>query len=531
MKILKFRSVRFTFYVTVLFAFITVYMMNALSMIVVDNMNTLIKNIIFLFFIYVLNHILYYFKLYFIQISTYYLNRFLGENISNHYKKMKYYEFTEKTSGERGSLYLNDRPKVIVLCFNKLVDIVYYVCILFFVSYMLFRINYVIFAITTVLIVLMFLVPKFFSKGLNKAINESQVIREKFLGRITEMMSTFFVFLSTSSGDKFIERNNFIDEEYSDGITKVEIFAAKMSAILNYASAVIVLIDLGIASVLVIQGKLQSGVLLSILGLIPLIGEASQVLFTNITFYKSGISFYNQKFGDIEITYSKEFTTPFLFKRRADNSLRISPISKNINIIKTESLIMNLKDKDISIKDIIIESGKKYLLIGESGTGKSMLLKTILGANSSYEGSIIIDGEVKSKEEELYDKIAYLGQEANLFRGTIKENICIGNDNADCVGLLKKVGLEYDLNYVVEENGRNFSDGQKQRIALARTLALSKNILFLDEITSNLDKNTADAVEKLIFESEYTIVYVTHKINDYVVEKADEIINLSENNS
>lgn len=529
MKIFKFRSVRFTFYITIFYAFISVYMMNALSMIVVDNIDTLIKNIIFLFIIYIVNHILYYLKLYGLQISTYYLSRFLGENISNHYKNMKYNDFIEKTSGERSSLYLNDRPKVIVLCFNKLVDIVYYICILFFVSVMLFKINYLIFVITTGLIILMFLIPKFFSKGLSSAINEAQNVREKFLGRITEMMSTFFVFFATSSGDKFIEKSNLVDEEYSDGITKVEIFAAKMSVALNYACAVLVLIDLGIASVLVIQGKLHSGVLLSILGLIPLIGEASQVLFTNIAFYKSGINFYKQKFGDIDNIYPKELTKPFLFKHKVESSVKIRPIIKNIDKIKTESLTINFKDKKIGIKDIEIENGKKYLLIGESGTGKSALLKTILGAYSDYEGNIIVDGELKLKEKELYDKIAYLGQDSNLFKGTIKENICIGNDEADCVGLLKRVGLEeYGPDYKVDENGRNFSDGQKQRIALARTLALSRNILFLDEITSNLDKNTADSIEKFIFESNYTIIYVTHKINDYVTEKADEIINLSE---
>lgn len=192
-----------------------------------------------------------------------------------------------------------------------------------------------------------------------------------------------------------------------------------------------------------------------------------------------------------------------------------------------ENLKILYENKEIAVKDIRFQKGKKYVLTGESGCGKSSLLKVILGEVEDYEGEVLIDGVAKNKGDTLYDTIAYMSQDSFLFKESMAENIKTGNDSAKVEELLERVGMqELGGEYPIEENGKNLSGGQKQRIAFARTLALSKKVLFMDEATANLDANTARMIEGAVLDSDMTVVMITHHLNDEIRQKADEIIDL-----
>lgn len=147
-----------------------------------------------------------------------------------------------------------------------------------------------------------------------------------------------------------------------------------------------------------------------------------------------------------------------------------------------------------------IKPGEKVGLVGGNGSGKTTLIKLLFKLYSDYEGKITIDGQ-DIAEVDLYslrNQIVFVSQNVFMFKGTILENIKIGNPQASDDDLSKVIEKTYlqellaelpeGLNTKVEERGANLSGGQKQLISIARALLKPKaKILIFDEVTSSLD--------------------------------------------
>lgn len=155
--------------------------------------------------------------------------------------------------------------------------------------------------------------------------------------------------------------------------------------------------------------------------------------------------------------------------------------------------------------------GDRILIRGESGCGKTTLLKLICRLYELEDGEILINNESISSisEHSLYNNIQILFQQPFVFEGTILENITLGDtfDEEYIWNILHTVCIadfvkEKGLGYPLYEQGKNLSGGQKQRLCLARVLLRNPKILLLDEITSALD---ADTEEKLLKELEQYI--------------------------
>lgn len=182
------------------------------------------------------------------------------------------------------------------------------------------------------------------------------------------------------------------------------------------------------------------------------------------------------------------------------------------------------------------DAGKKYLLVGESGSGKTTLLQLLTDCFDSYAGNVLIDGtELRSfSEESICRKIGVMTQEVFLFQDTLRQNLALYGDYSDeeIKDALKRAGLDGDgklfpdgLDTMIEENGRNFSGGEKQRIALARVLLHGFSWLFFDEFTSNLDVHNALLVEEQLLRLEgITLLTVSHHLNDRIARMYDEIL-------
>jgi len=168
--------------------------------------------------------------------------------------------------------------------------------------------------------------------------------------------------------------------------------------------------------------------------------------------------------------------------------------------IKPQSLLGNIEFKDVDfrygtrkliLKDINmnINHGERIALVGESGSGKTTLAKLLMNFYQCEKGEILIN-TYNMKDiniETLRDKIAYISQETFLFNGTIKENLSLGNPyityeeiieackRAQIHDFINSLPLRY--NTLVEENGSNFSGGQKQRLSIARAILKKPEIL------------------------------------------------------
>ena len=192
------------------------------------------------------------------------------------------------------------------------------------------------------------------------------------------------------------------------------------------------------------------------------------------------------------------------------------------------------------LKDIssVFMKGKTNLIIGQSGSGKTVLLKSIVGLIDVDMGEILFDGRdirlMNFKEKkQLRQEMGMVFQGFNLFpHMSVLENIIeapihVNKENRESVikralVLLEKVGLSEKANSYPQE----LSGGQKQRVAIARALAMNPDIMLFDEPTSALDPELVGEVLKVIrelAEEKITMLIVTHEMK-FAREISDRII-------
>ena len=185
--------------------------------------------------------------------------------------------------------------------------------------------------------------------------------------------------------------------------------------------------------------------------------------------------------------------------------------------------------------DIIVERGKTAALVGESGGGKSTVVKLLLGLYQLSSGRISVLGKPLSgyTPDELRGNIAYVPQDAYLFATSIRENIRYGRLEASDEEVVWAARRAYAHDFImafpdgydtlVGERGESLSGGQRQRIAIARAFIRNAPILLLDEATSALDSESEQLVQKGLeaLMGGRTTLVIAHRLS--TIEKADMI--------
>lgn len=244
-----------------------------------------------------------------------------------------------------------------------------------------------------------------------------------------------------------------------------------------------------------------------------------------------------------------------LSSRKASLAL-IEKIGESIKVekvtnerIKIENMNEGITLKDVSLKygedkvvldniNLKFEKGKKYAIVGHSGCGKSTLIRLLLGYFNNYQGQIYFD-EIELTNidlDSLYDVVSVIQQNVFLFDRSIQDNITMFKtfDENKMERAINLAGLssliqEKGSDYSCGEGGSNLSGGEKQRISIARCLIRETPVLLMDEATASLDNATAFQVENEILKlDELTRIIVTHKLEEQLLSKYDEIIVLKD---
>ena len=218
-------------------------------------------------------------------------------------------------------------------------------------------------------------------------------------------------------------------------------------------------------------------------------------------------------------------------------------IMKQNTIIKLENVHVNLKSNVETIKvlkgiNLNILANRSISIMGHSGAGKSTLAMTIAGLESVTEGKVLFKGKAihDLKEDELADyrskNVGIIFQSFNLLPSmTALENVNLPLeisrdfiDDKKSIKLLETVGLKNRVSHYPHE----LSGGEQQRVAIARSLISSPEILIADEPTGNLDKKNSKEVIELIFQLQKnhksTLILVTH--DKSLADLCDETITL-----
>lgn len=182
--------------------------------------------------------------------------------------------------------------------------------------------------------------------------------------------------------------------------------------------------------------------------------------------------------------------------------------------------------------------GQTLGVIGGTGSGKTTLINLIPHFYDIYEGQVYVDGKnVREKDMQNYlrERIGIVPQKARLFKGTIRENLLWGRADAtdeelyDALKVAQALEVVADkggLDAEVQQGGKNFSGGQKQRLTIARAVARKPDVLILDDSSSALDYATDAALKKALRSLDTTVVIVSQRTSS--VQNADQILVLDD---
>ncbi|MBA4240724.1 MAG: ABC transporter ATP-binding protein [Sphingobacteriaceae bacterium] len=256
-----------------------------------------------------------------------------------------------------------------------------------------------------------------------------------------------------------------------------------------------------------------------------------------------------QELGNVIITYNETKASMENYAKLMNSKSEAKPENP-----KTIGLINNLRFSNISfkhqtanfhaVKDISFDAhaGETIAFVGPSGSGKTTLVKMLVGLYNPNEGDIYYN-EKNAKEidlTELRQQLGFVTQDAQLFSGTIKDNLLFVKPNATdeeindvlqkaaCQNLLKRA--ENGVNTTIGEGGIKVSGGEKQRLSIARALLRNPRLLIFDEATSALDSITEEEITQTIrnisSKKDQITVLIAHRLS--TIMHADKIFVLEQ---
>ena len=352
-------------------------------------------------------------------------------------------------------------------------------------------------------------------KTMNKTIQTSLM---RLVERLSDILSGFFILKMYHGSSIVVE--HFQNE--NETATMQEKHRVKQSALLEMLSFVL--------GILGSFGTLLAGAFLVAKGITDY-GSVMAVVSLQMS-----VSMMVQKFGSSMATFS----TSLVKAGRVFDFLELACEEKmeNTEILKpcedTEPIIMNrvcyAYDEENDVLngfDMTVSNGEKILLMGESGCGKSTILKLLLRFYEKKSGEILLYGHDISEYslKQLRDMITYIPQNSYLFEGTIRENIAYGSKKKSVTDeeIINAAKYAYADEFIRElpqgyatcllAGGNNLSGGQRQRIAIARAFLKDSPIILMDEPSSALDVQSERLINFAIRQlmEKKVVVMITHR--------------------
>ncbi len=370
--------------------------------------------------------------------------------------------------------------------------------------------------------VLLFILASFFTKKTTALEQSVSTTNELFTTDMSNTFNGIEILKLNNIEDKFLKKSIGTIKRLEKRKYQANVFTElqrNVIRILAFAVSVSVVIYLGYE----MQGALSLAAAGFIFQLSSSISNYLIEAFPMWNQMKASISIYNKIAKPEENTVNiGKGTQEFKFEERIEVS--------QVNFSYDQKQIL----RDASF---MIEKGKKYLIKGVSGAGKTTLMNLLAMVYDDFEGKITVDGIDYREilEKSFHEKVAFIYQDVFLFEDTIKNNISLYKDipveqinyAVEVCGLNtileeKKSGIEERLT----ENGKNLSGGQRQRISIARAIAKNAEILFVDEGTSSLNADLGREIEKVFLELDNTVIAISHRFYEGVTENYDYVIEI-----
>lgn len=323
--------------------------------------------------------------------------------------------------------------------------------------------------------------------------------------------------------------------EKNDRLANIQKFVGRVSAVMNPLTYVIV--NLGIIFLIrsgamkVQQGILTQGMVIALYNYMSQILVELVKLANLIISITKSLACANRIAAVLDITPSMEDGSLNEANPESEYAIEFDNVSFRYAGAAADSL------ENINLK---IKKGETIGIIGSTGCGKTTLVSLIPRFYDCTEGSVKVFGEdVKDYSgKALRDLAAVVLQKTVLFKGSIRENILWGNENAsedevkEAISLAQAADVvaskKEGLDYIVEQGGKNLSGGQQQRLSIARALVKKPSILILDDSSSALDYATDAALRKSLSGLDYnpTVLTVSQRVS--TVMHCDRVVVLED---
>lgn len=418
----------------------------------------------------------------------------LSINTFKHIIRLPYKHAKNKTTGEIIS-YFNDLflikdviNHVAVSIFIDIPLIIILLILLYFIHFRLFVINMFIFSLYLVLYISF--------KKKNYCLME-KVLREKSLinSFITESVKGYETIRNLNLQEKRINdfSNKYINYlKISKKLENTKNMEFLFKEIISNLSLILIIIY----GVFNMRNGLPVEMFITIF-LLSTILNSSWANILNFDFEYEGVKSSINHIGELFINdYVKDNVS-------VNGDIFVNNLNYSFN--KVDFILKNI--------NLSIKLGSKVMVSGKSGSGKSTLFKIIKGYYDDYSGKALIDKFHSNKSN--FENVLYISPKEILFTGKIFDNLNIRKMDIENNNICELPEFIGDYNDVVEEEGFNISDGQRQRIALARALS-NFQILIIDEGLSQVDVNMERRILKKLFKKyeDKTIIFISHRLDN-----------------
>ena len=427
-------------------------------------------------------------------------------------------KYHEKDTGHYLSRFTQDVQTIINEYLIEFFNLLLYIFQSVFTIAVAFYINYLIAIVFLALSFLIIVYTMVFEKKFKRLREEASKRNAEYIIYLKSYLNGFDNIKLHKAEEAFLKKYETKLKPTNDTKRKWWILEAVYSPINAFLTLSLTFVSIVFSTLFYIKGIFTIGLLTGAIYLSSQIFNPISNIFEQLTYLKANKDLAKIVFSEIS----------------SDNSQKLK-LENKIDTFKLESVSFKYENsEEYLLRDFNFEinKGKKYLIVGKSGAGKSTFLKLLIG-KLNYEGSIKINSLDLSEidKSSLYSLVGYVSQTPFIFNDTILNNIdMVGKHTlSEVEEVIRKVNLEEfvsqkGIDAYISEEITEVSGGEKQRICLARALVNKPEVLLLDEVTASLDKDTAFEIEKLITTLDITVLYVCHKISEKILNAFDYLV-------
>lgn len=481
---------------------------------VIDNFDSLKKDkLVFVFVSFILSIVLILVISYLNKISkAKYQEKIcfsIRQDVFKSIAQMGYAQFHSNKNEKYTSFLINDIEQLYAQFFENFIYLVNSIFMLVTYTVFLAFINWQICLVIIGSLLLILFVPQLVGRKFNELNNFVSCSKADYLSRCEEILSAHDLIDADNQerlcGVHDEQLKKMQENDYS--LTKYRSFVQVFSGSALYFQLILCFI---------------AGLLFSYFGII------SMGLFASSLLYVEYVAQYSSNIVDefLEIRSSKTYRDKCLLFIK-QHTVKATSKGKPFNSLRLESVSYRIGEKVI-LKEVSYEitNGKKHLITGANGTGKSTLLKILAGITEVSDGRLLFnDTSVYNHNE-----VSYIPQRRYVFEGSLIDNISLfatdlsDEDRERIVSMCSMLNLKYPLSHPISRNGENLSGGEIAKICLIRELYRNKSLLLIDEPMNDIDATSQNDILDFLLRLDKTVIVVAHGLSE--PEKFDRVITI-----